>query len=96
MAEYRLSRAAINDLDSIWSYSAKRWGDDQADSYIEAITTAFSSLAQVPFIARACDHIRKGYRCFRVEQHIVYFRVTSYGIAIFRVLHSRMDPIRHL
>ncbi|WP_207901287.1 hypothetical protein [Sphingomonas sp. PP-CC-3A-396] len=31
-----------------------------------------------------------------VEQHVIYFRSTSYGIAVIRILHQRMDAGRHL
>jgi len=35
---------------------------DQADRYIEQMTTVFAELAQSPKIAQACEHIRAGYR----------------------------------
>jgi len=49
-----------------------------------------------PQIAPTCDHIRAGYRRRSVEHHMVYFRVTDYGITVIRVLHERMDAPRHL
>ena len=33
-------------------------------------------------------------RC--VERHMIYFRITDYGIAVIRILHDRMDAPRHL
>jgi toxin ParE1/3/4 len=41
-------------------------------------------------------HIRRGYRGRNVERHMIYFRITDYGIAIIRVLHERMDAPHHL
>ena len=35
-------------------------------------------------------------RQWGVEQHMIYFRITDYGIVIVRVLHERMDASRHL
>ncbi|MRV75366.1 hypothetical protein GJ700_26975 [Duganella sp. FT92W] len=46
--------------------------------------------------ALACDYIRSGYRRSRVERHMIYFRVTDYGIAVVRILHERMDASRHI
>jgi toxin ParE1/3/4 len=46
--------------------------------------------------APTCDHIRQGYRRRNVERHMIYFRITDYGIAIIRVLHERMDAPHHL
>jgi len=31
-----------------------------------------------------------------VERHMIYFRITDYGIAIIRILHERMDAPHHL
>ncbi len=31
-----------------------------------------------------------------VERHMIYFRITDYGIAVIRVLHDRMQASRHL
>lgn len=60
------------------------------------MTVAFESLAHAPQTAPSCDHIRAYYRRQTIEQHVIYFQVTTYGIAIIRVLHGRMDAMRHL
>jgi Plasmid stabilization system protein len=96
MAEYRLTPAAERDLEAIWRYTLKQWGIEQADRYIDFLTTAFAGLAQSPQTAPACEHIRPGYRRWGVERHMIYFRVTDYGIAVVRVLRDRMDAPRHL
>jgi len=96
MAEYRLAPAAERDLEVIWAYTVQQWSVEQAHRYIDILTVAFADLAQSPKTAQACDHIRPGYRCSRVERHRVYFRITEYGIAIIRVLHDRMDALRYL
>jgi plasmid stabilization system protein ParE len=36
------------------------------------------------------------YRRYRVEWHMIYFRITTYGIAIIRILHGRMEALRQL
>lgn len=91
MAEYRLSPAAARDMESIWSYTFQRWGQDQADRYADLLIATFAELAVKPKMAPACDHIRPGYRRRSVGRHIVYFRISDYGIAIIRILHSKMD-----
>ena len=96
MAEYRLTPAAECDLEAIWTYTVLKWGAEQANRYTDIMTAAFAELAQSPKTAPACDHIRLGYRRRRVERHMVYFRITTYGIAIIRILHDRMDAPRHL
>jgi toxin ParE1/3/4 len=91
MAEYRLTPGAERDLTAIWSYTVQRWGAEQANRYTDLLTTAFAQLARQPKMAPACDAIRQGYRRRSVGQHMIYFRITNYGIAIVRILHSRMD-----
>ena len=95
-AEYRLAPAAVRDIESIWSYTFDEWGIDQADRYTDDLTGAFDRLATNPQLGAACDQIRKGYRRRGVGRHVIYFRISDYGIAVIRVLHERMDAPRHL
>jgi toxin ParE1/3/4 len=96
MAEYRLAPAAERDLETIWAYTRQQWGLEQANRYIDILTMAFAGLAGSPQMAPACDHIRPSYRRRSVERHMIYFRITDYGIAIIRILHDRMDAPRYL
>ena len=96
MAEYRLTPAAERDLETIWTHTCNKWGVEQANRYIDILTAAFAELAQSPKTVPACDHIRPGYRRRSVERHMIYFRITAYGIAVVRILHDRMDTLRHL
>ena len=96
MAEYRLTPAAERDLERIWTYTLQRWGVEQAIQYTDILTATFVELAQSPKTAMACDQIRPGYRRRSVERHMIYFRITAYGIAIIRILHDRMNAPRHL
>jgi plasmid stabilization system protein ParE len=65
---------------------------EQADRYVDFLTSAFAELANSPKTAPACDHIRPGFRCWGVERHMVYFHVTDYGIAVIRALHAGWMP----
>ena len=96
MAEYRLSPAAERDLEGIWKYTRREWGLEQAERYTDLLTSAFQALAEAPKSAPACDHIRAGYRRRNVERHMIYFRLTDYGIAIIRILHERMNAPHRL
>src|ERR1700722_15533135 len=96
MAEYRLSPAAERDVEGIWKYTRREWGLDQAERYTDLLTAAFQVLAESPKSAPTCEHIREGYRRRNVERHMIYFRITDYGIAIIRLLHGQMDAPRRL
>ncbi len=94
MAEYRLGPAAQRDLDAIFDHSVAHWDLEQAIRYTDLIEATCSDLAETPQQAPGCDHIRKGYRRRGVGRHVLYFRQTSYGIAVIRILHQRMDVAR--
>jgi toxin ParE1/3/4 len=96
MAEYRLTPAAEGDLEAIWTYTLQQWSAEQADRYIDTLTAAFAELAQSPKNAPACDQIRPGYRRRSIGRHMIYFRTTTFGIVVVRILHDRMDAQRHL
>ncbi|MBN8440945.1 MAG: type II toxin-antitoxin system RelE/ParE family toxin [Thauera sp.] len=96
MAEFQLSPAAVLDLEDIWRYTARRWSAAQAERYLDLLDAAFEQLAREPLSAPACEHIRKGYRRWRVERHWVYFRIDQGVTVVMRVLHERMDTGRHL
>lgn len=96
MAEYRLAPKAERDLEDIWRYTRAQWGVDQAHRYTDRLIAAFEELAAAPKTAPSCNHIRNGYRRQIAGRHVIYFRITEYGIAIVRILHGQMDPPRHL
>lgn len=96
MAEYRLSPAARGDLEAIFDYTAAEWGLAQALRYTDLIEQACAEMAQAPGLAVPCDDIRSGYRRRFAQRHAIYFRVETYGIAVIRILHDRMDAPRHL
>jgi toxin ParE1/3/4 len=96
VAEYRLTPAAERDLETIWTHTRQQWGVEQANRYTDILTATFAELAKSPKTAPSCDQIRSGYRRRSIERHMIYFRITTYGIAIIRILHDRMDAPRHL
>lgn len=45
-------------------------------------------LGRVPRTARL---IRKDYRCFVMDDYLIYYKVTGYGVAIYRIVHVRLE-----
>lgn len=96
MTGFILTPAAQADIDEIWTYTAERWGEDQAESYLLGIRDACVELAAGKRTSRPVD-IRDGYRKAFVGSHVLYFRGRdSAGIVVVRILHKRMDAARHL
>ena len=77
-------------MESVWHYSAAQWGSRQTERCIDDLAAAFKFLAENQNAGSTCAYIRTGYRKYPVKRHVIYYRVTGYGIEIMRVLHDRM------
>lgn len=60
MHSYFLRPKALSDLDSIWKYTEKKWGEDQAEVYLRILDRAFVDLAEDSSLGRSAENIRKG------------------------------------
>lgn len=96
MTNYRLTPAAQRDLSAIWDYTEENWDLLQAETYLNEIRAAIERVAENPVRGQACDHIRNGYRRYRIGSHLIFYIERSRGIDVIRVLHQRMDFTRHL
>tara|TARA_R110002110_G_C13458339_1_gene717875 strand:+ start:3472 stop:3759 length:288 start_codon:yes stop_codon:yes gene_type:complete len=95
MSLVTFSPAAAADLDTLWDYTVKEWGADQADRYTDDIQDTCSSLARGEKSGRSVD-VRSDYLKHAVGRHFVFFRATKAGIEVIRILHQSMDVGRHL
>jgi toxin ParE1/3/4 len=95
--EYRLSRLALADLQSIARYSLRQWGLEQAERYLDELGRILNLLAASPALGRACEQVRKGYRRMEHGRHVIFYRARprKAGIDVVRILHERMLPKKH-
>lgn len=96
MIEIRKKPRAEADLVEIWKRTLERWGEAQADVYVEGIARAIEALAEYPRLGAKCDWLRKGYRRLSVNHHHVYYTIADRHIEIIRILFERMDAERQL
>ncbi len=92
----RLSTPAKIDLQAIATYTQQEWGKGQKKVYLDLIKKSFNTLSTVGNIGKKRDEIAKGLYSYRIKMHTVYFRETEQEYVVLRILHSRMDPERHL
>jgi toxin ParE1/3/4 len=95
MKKYKLAPLADEDLANIVETTIGAWGYEQAKFYAESIESALSNLAEYPDIGRQREDIYTNARCFVVEKQIVFYKVCEGGIEVARILHQRMDPLKH-
>ncbi len=95
----KISKPAELDLKNIASYTLSNWGESQKKTYLDLFKNFFINLshdeANVALI-KSREDIDVGLFSFQIKKHVVYFRTTENEVLILRVLHSRMDPERHL
>jgi toxin ParE1/3/4 len=96
MPRFRLTERAKADLRSIGRYTQATWGRAQRNSYLARRDVSFHLLACEPHRGRACDEIRPGYRKYHVGRYLIFYRASSEGVEIIRILHDRMDMEAHL
>ena len=95
MASYKLSPKAKKDLEEIWLYTYKKWGEAQADKYVSEIDESFKDASQ-GLVGKSCDHILPEYHRYTIGKHVVYFRKIKTKIDIVRILHQKMNEDLHL
>ena len=61
-----------------------------------AIRDRFAALLDNPKLGKARGDLGAGYRTVLVGSHVVFYRLAADDVRIVRVLHQRMDPVRHL
>ncbi len=96
MANYHLTRKAVEDLTEIWEYTVEAWSEEQADTYYRMLITACRKVAEQPRLAGLkYDEIATGLYGRRAGKHIIFYRTLADGdCLIVRILHQRMD-IKH-
>ena len=93
--KYHLSRLADNDLLNIAEYTIQEFGIKQARQYRDALENCFLTLAENPNMGRKADELATGLKRFEHQSHIVFYLKDNEDLFIVRVLHNRVDVIRH-
>ena len=92
MAKYFLTNKAVEDLSKIWDYTYEVWSENQADNYYEFLIGSCKEISESPEIGKNYDEIANEILGFRVNKHIIFYRVTKPSeIEVLRILHGRMD-----
>jgi toxin ParE1/3/4 len=94
MGRYRLSPAAQADLRDIRIYTKTTWGEAQARKYLSELRSGLEKLADTPLMGKTREEIAQGLRSFPLARHIAFYRESSDGIEVVRVLHASMDVER--
>ena len=96
MPRYRISKAAILDLDNIFTYTQLKWSTEQADKYYRQLIQEIDYVTQNFDLGRGVTQIRVGYKSSKAKSHVIFYRMgVDNVVEIVRILHERMDWKRH-
>ncbi len=91
MAKFFLTQRAFSDLLEIETYSKERWGENQTDSYMNAIYVAFKKTAEKPHIGELRQYRSFPFYMAPAERHYAVYKVIDHGIIIATVLHGHRN-----
>jgi toxin ParE1/3/4 len=91
-----LTRAALEDLRSIRSYTLSRWGPEQEEQYLDRIWDRLQEIAAEPGRFRFRQDLFPGCQIAAEGRHVILFRLRGKTLQVVRVLHGAMDFPRHL
>lgn len=97
MSAYIINKKALEDINSIWIYTAENWSIEQADRYYNLIYDEIEYIVKNFEMAIDFGKIRKSYKYSKVKSHLIFFkRDKNNEIEVIRVLHERMDIEKRL
>lgn len=98
MAKYDITKEVTEDLYRIWEYTVDTWSEEQADAYYGLLEAGMNEVADAPErVGKPYDEIYPGLRAYHVRRHMVFYTVQANGrVLVVRILHEKMDYVRHL
>lgn len=96
--KYILSQETERVLADIEDYTAVRWSETQAETYIRKLYAAFEKLSDNPGLGRSRADVPAPFLVFSVGSHLVVYRydVERQRIEVLTVLHPAMDLKRQM
>ncbi len=91
----KLSRRADGDLKEIILYTARQFGEEQAEEYYWGLCTCLDLLADSPGAGQQPLEPAPPLRAHHHRHHVIFYEVLGDHILIVRVLHEKMDIRQH-
>lgn len=86
-----ISVRAEADLRAIWSWTYERFGEMQADRYLDELADGIRTCGEAPESGKDRSELRPDHRSRLVGRHVVFYVATDTQVLVQRVLHSSMD-----
>ncbi|MCE8000868.1 MAG: type II toxin-antitoxin system RelE/ParE family toxin [Rhodobiaceae bacterium] len=92
---YRFTADADDDFIAIWLDTEERWGEQQADIYLDELHEGCQRIADDIAATRPVEGL-EAIRCYRCRHHFLFYTVSAHEIVIIAALHERMDMVKRL
>lgn len=89
MAEYRLSNTAKEDLIRIHQYGIVKFGNNQANKYLDQFFDYFEIIAQRPMALESVDFIKSAYRRCVCGADSIFYRIENGVVEIMTIVGSQ-------
>ena len=93
---YKLSKLALEDINSIWEYSALMWNIKQANNYYDELFVGINSICDNPEIGKSIKEVKDNHRALVVRSHMIIYKIENNKILVDRILNQKMDIENHL
>jgi toxin ParE1/3/4 len=91
MRRLRVAERAGREIDDIYEYGEKHYGDGPTRRYVERLTDRLNLLKDHPFIGTERREVRPPIRLMVHEAHNVFYDVTEEEVVVQRILHHSVD-----
>lgn len=92
MSQYRLTSAALDDVDTILLYVSKNFGPDRASQLEDSLFSLFEQLALFPGLGhRRSDLTKRPFLFFPENSYLVIYERDVDPLVIHAVLHASRD-----
>jgi toxin ParE1/3/4 len=89
MTEYRLTKAAEDDLLDMFIYGFETFGRRKAEEYRRRMIRCFNLLAENPRLGRGVEQFAAGARRHEHAQHVIFYDEQPYDVRIIGIVHVR-------
>jgi len=89
--KYKISRLALKDIDSIWTFTSQNWSKTQANIYFKGVLKQIDLICKNPKIGKSIDEVKIGHRLVLFKSHLIIYKIEKEVVLVDRILHQRMD-----
>jgi toxin ParE1/3/4 len=91
--KYKILSGAKKQLIKIWLYTEEKWGEEQANLYINGLYCSLEEMALSPKLWKKINYEKMNNVYYhRYKKHFIFFRLlNTNSIGVISILHEKMN-----